>query len=141
MSTWNPPGPLPEESAFVVQARDSIPPRRTTTTATTTARGRGRGRTRAAAVPHPDEPGSSATGGRGRKKGKTVRSGTTERRGSSGSRARGRGVAGRRDRREASSYPAYRLMFGEDGARGEPIPDLNLTEEIPVSQNAPGVDI
>ena len=26
VSTWNPPGPLPEESAFVVQARDSIPP-------------------------------------------------------------------------------------------------------------------
>ena len=100
---------------------------------------RGRGRKKAAAVPHPDEPGSSATGGRGRKKGKTVRSGTTERRGFSGSRARGRGVAGRRDKREASSYPAYRLMFGEDGAR-EPIPDLNLTEEIPVSHNAPGVD-
>ena len=39
MSTWNPPGPLPEESAFVVQARDSIPPRRTTTTATTSVRG------------------------------------------------------------------------------------------------------
>ena len=48
-------------------------------------------------------------------------------------------MAGRRDKREASSYPAYRLMFGEDGAR-EPIPDLNLTEEIPVSQNAPGGD-
>ena len=48
-------------------------------------------------------------------------------------------MAGRRARREATSYPAYRLMFGDGGAR-EPIPDLNLTEEITVSHNAPGGD-
>lgn len=88
VSRWAPPGPLPDQSAFVLDARDSIPQRRNTTTTTNirSMRGRGKGR---AAQPHPDELGTNAV--RVRKRGRSGGSGTTSGRGKGGKDGEPRG--------------------------------------------------
>ncbi|XP_044343164.1 uncharacterized protein [Triticum aestivum] len=65
VSQVTPPGPLPEQAAFVLDAIDSIPQR--TRTTTTTNRGRVRARRKSRTISeqtHLDEPGSSAQAGR-----------------------------------------------------------------------------
>lgn len=57
------PGPLPEMSRFVANARESIPERRSTTTTTTRGRLRGKGKARAL-----DQGEISCTAGRGKTK-------------------------------------------------------------------------
>lgn len=64
MTRMVPPGPLPEESTFVIDARDLIPQRRTNTTATirgrTTMASRGKRRAAQEVEPNAGEPETSA---------------------------------------------------------------------------------
>jgi hypothetical protein len=138
--------PLPD-SAFVEQARDSIPTARNrVTTATNRGRGRTRSNTRAA--------GRSA---RARKQSSTAKSKPSGKKraaadnastsGTQASQAADRGARSTtRSRRNHSTAPGstYYWLFGDDQQQRdqvEEIPDLNATlpeeEEIPISQNAP----
>uniref|UniRef100_A0A453S766 Uncharacterized protein n=1 Tax=Aegilops tauschii subsp. strangulata TaxID=200361 RepID=A0A453S766_AEGTS len=159
VSSYIAPGPLPEESTFVVDARDSIPQRRTTTTATNTVRGAARGRgVGRASEEQIDETGTSSNAGRGNKRQKQNSNATGRGGGGGGARgreggrrgARGRGgregARGRGGGNGAATFPGQGLynLFGPDGATAATettnafIPDLNASvEEIPLSQHAP----
>jgi hypothetical protein len=153
---------LPDESAFVVEARDALPQQGRVTTAQlrgslrgrargSADRGRGRssdrGKGRTAGQTTDRGRGRSSDRGRGRKKtdsgrgrkNKTVQESTTSH------ATRGRGVGKRR--KHAEEQGLYELMFGDEQeearARHATLPDLNAPitdasqEEVQVTQNAP----
>ncbi len=128
-------GPLPEESSFVAQSRDTLPQSNTrVTTATNIARGRGRGRGRV--TNDSTEETSSRSRGRGTRRPRQVEAGT------SGDQQRGRGRArARRSSYNRGRRSAHYLLFGDDEepTTGTAIPP-EIEEEIPITQNAPAGD-
>lgn len=156
--------PLPEESSFVVAARDSIPAPRVTTAQTrgsVSARGRGRGRVPSAGL----ERGRGRGQGRGRSSKRKARTDVPPSSPTTSQPARGRG-RGRSSKRKSNVLAddvlandqvseeiayntgpgsAYHLLFGDDQVRNRQrgLPDLNeiaqedMSEEIQLTQNAP----
>jgi hypothetical protein len=154
--------PLPEESSFVVQARDSIPSARVTTAQT-----RGRGRARVV----PGEGGRGRGRGRGNGKKKAAKEATTAAASTASPTApsgRGRGRGTKRksaattttaaattasptapergnNSEDYSTAPgsAHYWLFGDDQVANHRLPDLNevvndeMSEEIQITQNAP----
>jgi hypothetical protein len=157
--------PLPEESAFVVSAREELPPTRLTT-ASASARGRGGGREagRGRANAQADRGRASA---RGRGKERKRKEPTMEEGASSSQPPKGRGRGkkqlhqqtnpevtmeeptasnARRIGYNTDPGSTYYLLFGDDQPRNE-LPDLNealpndIPEEIQISQTAPQRDL
>ena len=155
--------PLPEESAFVVAARESIPEARsrlTTANNRGNLRGRGRGRSNSTSRARAAKSGTSRenASGSGTTRENAGGSGTTRENGRGRTRTQKRTAEGSTSgtaappvvtrRRTYNTGPgsAHYLLFGDDGQQmAQTVPDLNAMppdwngEEIPISQSAPNI--